>query len=210
MNSIFLRCAPRNGIMILFVAVCLAMTGCAGKQLTRTEFLALNEATSKAMVREYPGIGKDRVLVACENALKASDSKYAVSQHMPNGFYAKRSWLIYMVLAAAGGENHWKITVEDKDGVSRVEARSWAGQGMSAGPFPVPFPGKSENEYYTSPSLYKLFFDRVDYFLGLRSDWATCDAAEKNMHQYEAGVGTGLEALCSIVREKNPTAIDSD
>ncbi len=181
------------------------MAGCAPKQLTREEFLALNDATTKAMTREYSGVDKERLLTACEQALKASDSKYDVTQHMPNGFYAERRWLIYMVIAAATGKNHWKILVEENDGTTKAVVRSWIGDGMGANPFPVPFPGKTENEYYTSPSLYTLFFDRVDYFLGLREDWETCEAAEKKMHPLEAGIGAGLESLCSVARENDPT-----
>lgn len=195
----------RKAVLLLMVVACCGMVGCAVKQLTREEYLALNEATDVARIREYPGVSKDRMIAACESALKASDNKYEITQHMPDGFYAKRNWMVYMVIAAAWGDNHWKIIVEDKNGGSMVEARSWQGASVGANPFPVSFPGKTENEYYTSPTLYKLFFDRVDYFLGLRSDWATCKNAEKNMHQYEQGATIWLEPLCSIVRETDPT-----
>jgi len=190
-----------------FLLACVLLAGCAKPPLTREEYLALNTANDKAMSRQFPGKSKEQLIAACEQALTASDSKYEVVRHMENGFYAKRNWFIYVVFAANSGESHWKITVEEKDGVNTVFARSWNGGGVSISPIPISNSGASENDYYVSPPLYKLFFDRVEYFLGLRHDWASCDSAESSITEHERrnNKGIGLHALCTIVRERDPT-----
>lgn len=193
----------RKILVCMLAWVCLEMVGCARKELTREQFLSLNQETSHAMKKVYLNTDKEKIILACEKALKASDNKYEITQHNADGFYAKRRWLLYMILAAAAGENHWKITAREKSEGIEVEAKSWQGDGLAAGPFPVPVTGKSENEYYISPTLYNLFWGRVDYFLGISSIWPKCSEAEKNMHLFE--LGNELEALCNVVRSTDPT-----
>jgi len=190
------------------VAVCAVLAGCAAQQRpvdketvdpkaaekAGTGLAALREASEKARIREYPKISKERLLAAGEKALQASDSKYKITQRAKDGFYAERHWVFKDQSVTLTGKNSWKITAANKTGGSVIEVREWPGEETSL-----------EDEYAVAPSLYNLFFARVDYFLGLRSDWAGCEAAKQNMYPYEEA-GHGLAVFCGLaVDERDPT-----
>lgn len=53
-----------------------------------------------------------------------------------------------------------------------------------------------------STAIYDLFWGRMDYLLGRRDEWMTCDEAEARR---KAGITYGqLEALCSVTTDDLP------
>ena len=185
------------------IAILLLLSGCAQKQLSRDESLAVNARSEQARVRTYSGIPKEKIIAACEKALKASDSKYEIVRHTEDGFYAKRRWMMYVILAAASGEHHWKLSVIEQGDNSIAELKGWMGEGVSMAPFPISSAGANETNIFIAPSLYNLLFARIDYFLGLRKDWLTCDAAQLTKDPLE--VSDPFGPLCTMVRATDPT-----
>lgn len=177
------------------------MSGCAQPKLDRAQFVALDDATQRAMTRTYEGFTKEQLISAAEKALLHSDKDYQIS-HRADGFSASRRWSSFLVITALEGFDSWNVQVSGKN----VKIVAWyAGGSYFAAPGTHATPSKSIEEYYLSPPLYNLFFERMEYFLALRSDWAPCTKLNKTQYYFDAGLESGNDPLCSHVRAQDPT-----
>ena len=166
---------------LLFLAGC----GAAPYKISdRQDYLA--EAT-----RVYAGETKERVLQAAETILKTSDPANIDMRYTGNGFTALRRYFIYAVLAAARGQEKWEFNVEERP--NAVEASlSVSDQGESVG-------GYTRTRYegaMNSIPLYRLFWKRMDYMLGKRPDWVSCNEESKVLEAQGTNVAAALSGLC--------------
>jgi hypothetical protein len=198
-------------ILVVFLTV---LTACAGKQLTRQEQLAWLEKVDEARTRVYD-IDAETLINIAEQALLSFEDDYVLS-HTPDGFVAHRHWVAYMIIAAAAGEDYWYVnTKKTEDNRTWIQVKTHPGGGFSASAAPtggtggggsavtVPYQGALESSYTQSPGLYNLFFNRIDFILGLTKDLIFCGDVEKysNMdYRYNT-----TAALCSMGDDKIPT-----
>jgi hypothetical protein len=145
------------------------LAACASPpQLTREQWLA--ETT-----RTYPNHTPAQVLDAAREVFVLADGDDFVFGY-PDALTmtASRFWMVYAVLSGVSGTDMWRVTV-DASGQAHVSVeRQW----------PV-----------TNPHLYRLFWDRLEYALGERDVWASCED-----YRYSSTLAPGgLDALCSGV-----------
>ncbi len=178
-------------------------SGCAEKvpQLSRDEWI-------KTTTRIYDKT-PDEILNASEKLFKLADGDDFKFQHTETSLMASRSWSIYLVLAASMGTDSWQVqTSKMPDGKTKVsiQATTIAGailpmattnsQTYSVGTTPTlggePIPGTA---------LYDLFFSRLEYLMGLKKEWMTCDMADKKLDEH---ITTGYIAnLCNAFNVKD-------
>ena len=194
----------------------LLFSACAPKPLTREEYLAVDAASKAAMTRVYRGFTKERVVEAAIEALRHSDDDIKLTAHFENGFLADRRWSIYAILAAACGVDSWRFGVEEgEDGAVVANVVAWLSSFSApiftaVGTTPVVLPGQEsphcQERYFVSSPLYHLFYDRVDYFLGLREDWAPCpNDLDRSLFIPAEGLGSGADPLCYMPDSTDPT-----
>jgi hypothetical protein len=173
---------------VLAAGLCTGLAGCASAPHTivdRSDFLA--EAT-----RTYPGENPERIIQAAQIVLKTSDPTDFEFRNTVNGFTGLRRYVVYAVLASAVGREKWDFTVDfPTPGQARASVSiSEAGQttgGYSRTPY--------ENTMASVP-LYRLFWKRVDYMLGRRPDWVTCDQAASELKEEGTNTISALGGLC--------------
>jgi hypothetical protein len=88
------------------------------------------------------------------------------------GFTGLRRYFIYAVLASASGREKWEFLTEPHPAGLRASV-SISEEGTASG-------GYSASRYegaMASVPLYRLFWSRVEYMLGKRPDWVTCEQA---------------------------------
>lgn len=188
----------------LLVVVLATLVGCAQKQITREEYMALKAINDQERVRVY-AVDRETVLAAAEIVLSSSDNDYMPMRHDDNSLTMHRRWFQYLVFAAGYGEDFWKISTEERDGTTVVTATAWPGQ-TAGGIIPVPLgTAGSEEVHYISPPIYRLFFSRMDYVLGLSGQWVDCSTAKKTMNP--EGLNDTLAPLCALVKSKVPEPI---
>lgn len=186
----------------IWLALCAAATmvlqGCATTQktLSRDEWIATT-------ARIYSGVTREKALVAAERVLMLADGDDFRVVHSDEGFEAVRDWMAFVVIVLVIGKDFWTVRVADTpEGVKVVvQVRIWA-EGM--GPQPTTTKGTWTTASSTSsgsghivdgPALYGLFFSRMDYLLGLRQNWPTCEEADADV---DGGVTWGNnKALCN-------------
>lgn len=167
----------RQFTSLLFAA---ALAGCAAKQPPTFEKMAASsEANKSASTREYKAKSTKEVLDASHKVLYMLDPGDVLFDASGNKLYAKRAWVIYAIL--------WSILGMDQYNVSAASTSGGVASTFAFSSESVPLIGPSwefkrgldvgSNE---NPADFKLFHDRVEYFLGIRSDWVTCDMAKAN------------------------------
>lgn len=169
------------------VALCAALAGCAAtphQVRDRDDYLA--EAS-----RVYPGETRERVIKAAETVLRISDPSDFEFRYTLTGFTGLRRYVIYAVLAAANGREKWEFMTEQEPAGLRASV-SISEEGVATG-------GYSQNRYegaMASVPLYRLFWSRVEYMLGKRPDWVTCDQAAAELQASNTNAVTALSGLC--------------
>jgi hypothetical protein len=170
----------------LALGLCLSACAAPHQIVDRTDFLA--EAT-----RIYSGETTERVIEAAQRVLKQSDPGNVEIRNTLNGFTALRPFVIYLVLSSARGSEKWDFTA-DRDATGGVRAGltvSETGEVYSITSTP-----QHADAALASVPLYRLFWSRVDYVLGHRENWPTCEGAEADLRATNTNTVTALGGLC--------------
>ena len=168
-------------------AACVAVaTACAAPHavIDRSDFLA--EGT-----RTYNGQPRERIIEAAQFVLKYSDPQDFEFRDNLTGFVGLRRFVVYAVVAAAVGREKWEFTTEPHGAGVRASVNvSEAGQ-VSGSYSSAPFEGRM-----ASVALYRLFWNRVDYMLGRRPDWVSCEHAVAALQATNTNSTAALGGLC--------------
>ena len=170
----------------LFVSLALG-AGCAPQSPMTPEEIAAERARQLEIgTRFYPGKTPEEVLLAAARLFSLADDEYTVS-HAANAIQAKRSWWFY-VLALNSGTDDWTVSVAEQEGGTKVITSCVSEtKQLRTGP-----------KIMTDEKLYALFYNRLDYLLGLSQVWRTCNEAKK-------GVWDGsLNPLCQVATDRTP------
>ena len=175
-------------IMIGLISL-VVLSGC-GTDITvndRNEYLA-------EQTRIYKNEDRERMLRAAEAVVRASGPGQYEFEFGLNGFSARHSYFIYGVVASAYGREKWDFNIEPGTAGLRATATlSDAGDvhgGLSISRY---------EKIAVGAPVYQLFWARVDYVLGRRPDWITCERA-----QIEKSAYGSLYGLCRSADEPVP------
>jgi hypothetical protein len=173
----------------VFAAVTIA-TGLAGCTSAPVQIADRNDYLAEA-TRIYPKEQKERVIRAAEAIIKISDPNDVEVRYVNDGFTAIRRYFIYAVLAASSGQEKWEFHVDER--AAAIEASlSISESGTVAG-------GSSFNHFDSAMSsvpLYRLFWKRMDYMLGRRPDWVTCEQEAAELGRTGTNTVAALGGLC--------------
>lgn len=191
---------------LLTVAAIAVLAGCATKQpqMTRAEYLLTTQRT-------YEGATPDDVFEAAQTLFTLADGDDFRFFHDDRSMTASRPWLVYLVLAAAMGTDTWNVRAEPIDGGVKVSTALTTTSG-SVLPMPTTggdmtaggMPGMGGN--VTGTAIYDVFWARMDFLMGKRDAWMTCDEANARV---KSGATWGAnEALCNSfnLEDKSPDA----
>lgn len=163
-----------------------AVGGCSAPHQIRDRSDFLAEAT-----RTYQGETRERLVTAAERVLKQSDPADFEFRHSIAGFTGLRRYMIYAVVATSQGREKWEFSVEP-DGIAMRAAIAVSEAGITTGNYTAtPYEGQ-----LASVPLYRLFWARVDYVLGRRPDWTTCEAAGAELQATNTNTAAALGGLC--------------
>lgn len=188
--------------IILAAALAAILTGCATTPppTGRAEW----EAQHK---REYQGVTPRQVQDAAEKILRLADHDFTF-QYPDGRLVASRNWMIYAVIAITGGKDHWIVETVESGGATEVtvtitrEASTTTAAPVIGGPGVAPIVGAAPGVPITQAAPYLLFWERLDYFLGLRPDWTTCDQFKERIKSTTRARDRGqIDALCGATTD---------
>lgn len=169
-------------VLIGLLVMMLLLIGCASTQSKTLDQLDKSlKINQVASIKVYKNISPDRVRDAAQKVfilMDKSDMKFDVRT---NELLATRMYTFYAVFSVTWGRDWYSVGYTKEDNGTKVR---FAFDGQENNGLIVPFIEESYRSNisvgaHNNPTDYKLFYDRIDYFLGLRSDWVTCDQAKK-------------------------------
>jgi len=169
----------KNPIVLLVCLIAVGTIGCATRQPLTVEQMSNSLAENQAAAtRNYPGKTQKEVLQASQKVLYLLDPTPAMAFDLDdNKLYARRMSLLYLVLITSWTVDQYNVTVtKSKDGAQATLAIGGAGSIYI--PPPLVFDKKLVVGANENPADFKLFHDRVEYVLGIRQNWVTCQEAK--------------------------------
>ena len=198
----------------LFILLILFLFSCAQPtQLTPEEIAQLREKQIQMTQKVYCDIPPQKILEACAYLLSLADHDYKF-HFGENYLIAQRNWLLYLILFASSGTDTWQIRIEKTNSgnetCSKVIVQAYTSSNTIVGTAnqyagsvaTLPYGSK----IIISESLYKLFFSRLDYLLGLSDKWMDCQEAQKWAKTIEKTRKINIDPLCLLgtVDDKKP------
>lgn len=177
----------RNSLQ-LKIAICLfsavLVFGCAkGPQLTREEQLQMLKSHALSGEKVYEGTTVNKVADAAVKVLTLMDPPDARFVHFDNRMIMYRYYTAFMVFNAVHGFDVWALYFEElPNSAVKVTVRVTGVQnfGMFATVPALPHVPSTPAEYTNlSEAENKLFLSRLDYMMGLSTDWIPCSKAKE-------------------------------
>lgn len=173
--------------------------------------------------RMYKDVTQEQVLKAAEELFRLADGddfKFLYSNELSSSsekVEAKRKWMLYYVLGMEHGVDFWTLTANSTEtGVhaSVRTSRHRTYNGHLSVPLSEPnidYEPISGNKWaggetIEGTAIYELFWARMDYLLGKRQDWMTCEFSDDRIKQNIVWGDNDL--LCNIlnIKDHTPTA----
>lgn len=185
------------------------LSSCAHKpNLTLEQIDSQVAENRKASTRVYKKKSIEEVRVASQKVLFLLDPPDMKFDTQENQLLATRTSTFYAVFSVGYGRDWYSVTM--KQTPIGVESKFGLTDQMNVGPFPpyiqLSFKPDIPVSAYDNPKDFKLFHDRVEYMLGIRDAWPTCDEAKKFNGQDEKDMrlcdSLGLENLAPQIDGK--------
>ncbi len=163
----------------IFIAA-LVLAGCATQNPPSLAQMDAALATNKAAAtRFYTGKKADEVRSAAQQVLYLLDPRDVTFDVRPNELLATRFSTYYAVFSFGFGRDWYSVSLDpEQDGTKATF--TLRGEMLSGLPPAIPesYESRIPISAYDNPADFKLFHDRIEYFLGIRSEWITCEAAK--------------------------------
>lgn len=167
---------------LLLMIFLLTLSGCTQRVPPTLEQMDLALRTNKqAATRIYLDKTQTELRQASQKALELldpSDIKFDVRE---NEILATRWYMIYAIFSVAFGRDWYSVKFDpNPEGVKvTLGYESAQNSGVIATQIPESFKSNIQASARNTPADYKLFHDRLEYLLGLRTDWVTCKQAKE-------------------------------
>lgn len=163
-----------------------------------------NEEYKTLTNREYIGVTKDQVLQAAEELLRLADGDDFKIEKSPESLSATRRWREYVVISYEWGDDLWNVKTHSTNSSITAAVQISRKVGYSGNLAYLSF--DHPDNIVDGTAIYDLFWARMDYLLGKRPDWMTCEMSDNRVKQK---IVWGDNApLCHMlnIKDNKPTA----
>jgi len=163
-------------------------------------------------VRTYEGMSPREVQDAAEKVLKLADHDFKF-EYSEDRLVASRNWMVYATIIITGGIDYWTIETKPEGNGTKVTVRVTRSSNATTavpvigGPGIAPMTSATPGYSVDQRVPYQLFWERLNFSLGKRAEWTTCDAYKARLKN--DGVRkrdrANLDILCSVTTDdKSP------
>jgi hypothetical protein len=217
-------------IYLILCAVIL-LTACESTPRLERNKPTLNEYEAFS-TREYKGVTKEEVLKAGEELLRIStdigtgdylEFLYVTNNETTVTLLAVHGWIQYGLFTIPKGRNFWKLVATSNNNsiiatiqINRFDIPQYI---VSENPFEKPlwvsdkipksvWPSLKGYSLMTYRVLHDLYWARMDYLLGKRNDWVTCEMSNAKVEEYkQKGIEEYDGLLCYKGQNVSPTPL---
>lgn len=164
-------------LVIFFIVFC----GCAPKQKSLAELDAALRLNEQASVREYIGKTPDEVRAAVQRVLFLLDPPDMKFDVQSDKLLATRWGFYYNIFSVMTVRDWYEVDIRQAGSNTVVKFTYENGPLEFMGSMQVNFKSNIPVSARNIRADFELFHDRVEYILGIRTEWPTCkDALAKN------------------------------
>lgn len=149
--------------------------------------------------RTYEGVSKDQVLSAAQKLLRLADGDDFKITRTEYDVSATRNW-VNLLSFINQGTDYWKIDVIEESGEVMIAVNVYTEAGM------ISNWGSNINvkkDLIETTALYDVFWARLEYLIGKRDDWMSCEKADERI---KLGITSGSnDALCNSINIDDDT-----
>jgi hypothetical protein len=177
---------------VKFIIVIAVISGCAAApRQTVEEMRDLRKKRIEAATRTFKNVNREDVENSIVEVFNLFDRKDVNFDVRDDKLLVSRYWTFYMIFSAGFGKDFWEFYIREVENGIEVTAAfdSESNTGM--------FPSNVSTEFKenigiggsarTGASIadYDLLYGRIEYILGIKKTWPTCDIVAKrhNVHK---------------------------
>lgn len=174
------------------------LTACASNpKLSNEEYKTLTN-------RDYTGVTKDQVLQAANDLLRLADGDDFKIERTQESLTATRRWREYVVISYEWGDDYWNVKTHSMNNSVTATVQISRKVGYSGN---LVYLSMNHPDYIINgTAIYDLFWARMDYLLGKRPDWMTCEISDNRIKQKT--VWGDNAPLCHMlnIKDNKPTS----
>ena len=170
--------------------VALFLAGCATVPKQDIESMqAIFRERQIASAAVFEGVSEQQIFDAAIQVFNQLDGKDFEYDIRSNQLLAARQWSEYLVFASTWAKDFWELKARRIDGNIHVTvaAITVSDTGILSGPVSERFRSdiqiSGRNDIGLTVNDYRLFYDRINYFLGKTQDWPVCKEYEQGQMQ---------------------------
>lgn len=143
------------------------------------------EQAEAVTTRNFEGVSKEQVIEAAELALRKSDPEDFRFTYHDDGFLAQRKTFIFLLVSASNTTWNFAFVADERGGSVHTRLNISSDSTQQASTI-VPTLGPAgvntstsvvAGEPWQNPEVYRLFYERLEYFLGRRETWPKCSSS---------------------------------
>ena len=191
----------RAATKALLISIAIGLTvGCAHKpEMTLDQLDAALAKNKQASTRVYPVSDIEKVRGASQKVLVLLDPPDMKFDVRDSELLATRFSTYYAVFSFGFGRDWYSISMKKTlNGVQSTFGLEGQMLGGLPPAIPVSFKSDIPVSAHSNPADFKLFHDRVEFLLGLREKWPTCDEAKKSQADPESNM-----MMCDLIGLEN-------
>lgn len=175
---------------LIATTLCLLPIGCAATPpLTLAQLEANRERNVEASTRSYPGRSVADVKAAAFEVLRLLNPQEMKFDARPDRILASQTFRINLILSGSSGQRWYEVVFAEEGAGTKVVLN--LEQEAEVGAIIIPMKSSSFKQDIAAngsdklPANYAVFYERLDYMLGLRTDWPSCATYEKGLFSPE-------------------------
>lgn len=158
-------------VILLLIAMNI-LVACTQPQLNRKEWIDLTS-------RSFDNISSDQILLASEKLFRLAYGDNVKITHSLDYLTARYGWSTSDWLGTTSNHTYfWQVKIFPNQNTNKVRIQI------------------DSDRFKSSPAIYDLFWARIDYLLGNRQDWMTCETSNNRIK--EKIVWGSNDPLCNI------------
>lgn len=166
------------------IAIVALASGCAAPpQKTLAEMDASLRKNEIASSRLYKDKSISEVRQAAQQVLYLLDPNDMQFDIQSDSLLATRWSTYYAVFSAGFGRDWYSVDFEEttEGTTAKLGFTGSMSSGLIAFPIPASFKPKIPTSAHQNSSDFILFHDRIEFLLGLRDEWETCESAKQKL-----------------------------
>ncbi len=146
--------------LVIFI---LFSSGCFGSQIKVQSGLEEKEKLGNVTLKDYSNISKDAIFEAAKKVFILAGKKDFRIDSYRNRLEVSKTTMHYLPFLPSSSEDYWILSIDEKNNISKAKLKIYRVTDFD-----------DDNKKYLSKKSHDIFWNRLEYLLGITKDWKSC------------------------------------